>query len=129
MMWWSFQLGMARGVPVTRILLVPSGQTETPSSILFSSSSASLLHISAQRTGSSKKAICIIRRASLPLIGDLRAFLQLNTLPRAFLLLFTILIASLRFSTVILFPVKSSTTFLNSSISPAHFTMSFSRFI
>ena len=60
---------MAIGVPEIMMRLVPAGKTLTPSAMRCSSSSASLLHISAQRTGSSKKAICIMSRASLPEMG------------------------------------------------------------
>ena len=94
-----------------------------------SSSSASLLAISAQRFGSSKNAICIMSRASLPLMGTGSALRASNT--RASARRFSLMrrMASARLSSVSAFPVTSSTFSANSAISSFHATKSFGRFI
>ena len=58
---------------------MPAGTTPSPRSMRASSSSASLFAVSAQRTGSSKNAICIMSRASLPLMGTGSALRASNT--------------------------------------------------
>ena len=117
------------GVPARRMRFVPAGATPTPSAIRFSSSSAKALAISVHLCGSSKKAICIISKASLPLIGAGSALRQAKTRPKALRLLLRRTVASCSFSGVTSWPVNSSTTDLNSLISPAHFSMSLGRFI
>ena len=88
-----------------------------------------MLHIWAQRTGSSKKEICIISSASRPEMGRQAALRQLYTRARALRFSLTMRMASLSFSTVIALPVNSSTFRANAAISSFHLRMSFSRFI
>ncbi len=130
MMWCSFQLGMASGVPVTRMRFVPAGNTLTPSAMRCSSSSASLFAISAQRAGSSKNAICIMSRASLPLMGMQPSALRASN-TRASARRFSLIspMAAPSASGVSVRPVTSSTSRANSAISPVHFSMSLGRFI
>ena len=125
----SFQFGMASGVPVIRMRFVPAGTTPSPRSIRASSPSASLFAVSAQRTGSSKNAICIMSRASLPLMGTGSALRASNTRASARRFSLMVRMARARFSAVSSLPVSASTSLANSAISSFHAAMSFSRFI